>query len=175
MHKLEQIQSLNISLLTKLSHDFATKLFARFPKMAPVAQMYQTNPNLDFELFINYPSPTGDTSRNLIIWVEDDEYGEPSVSFGTWDTHASVVEATSSTQDDTSALLDLIQAIIADEFVLIKNIATEYDVNETILDLREPDALVEMLTGRWSSGKVRIRSFSGIRDGEFTLEDINLS
>lgn len=175
MLKPEQIQLLDISLLTELSHNFATKLFARFPKMASVAQMYQTNPNLDFELFINYPSPTGDTSRNLIVWVEDDEYGEPSVSFGAWDTHASVAGATASTQESTSALLDLMQAIIADEFVLIKNIATEYDVDETVLDLREPDALMEILTGRWSSGKIWIRSFSGTRDGEFTLEDLNLS
>lgn len=175
MPKPEQIRALDLSSLTGLSREFATKLFERFPEMSSVAKMYRINPQLDFELFIEYPSPTGDMSRNLIVWVEDDEYGEPSIRFGPWDTHASVWKLEVSAKDEISALLDLIQAIVADKFVLIKDIGTEYDANEIVLDLRDPDALVEELTGKWSSGKIRIRSFSGTRDGEFRLEDQNFS
>jgi hypothetical protein len=78
------------------------------------------------------------------------------------------------TKDGADALLDLLDAIFADEFVLAEDVGGDHEGHCGVLDMRDANALAEYLTGPWSAPRVRIKSFTGRRDQEIGLDDIQL-
>ena len=99
------------------------------------------------------------------------EDGEPSVEFGDWHTHATVWGADRPGQE-CSAIIDLIQAILADEFVLIEDVGGEHSGPTSVLDRRNKDDVLDELTSKWSPGRVRMKSWTGAVDKEVGLEDL---
>ena len=163
---------LDLSRLTKASEVFASRLFQRLPELRARARMVAYPGSDGFDLLVEIPSPSGDTKRQVVAWMEDRV--EPSVGFGEWHTHASVQ---CSSEDPTLAadsIVDLIHAILADEVVLIYDVGGTHDGNWGLVDLREEDALLEELTGRSSPGRVRIWTWSGRDDREVGLGDVTV-
>lgn len=161
---------LEINLLGNTSSLFAVRLFEHLPALESYATMVKSVNEETFDLFLEMSSPTGDEDRNLTIWI--DESDEPSVGFGTWHTHASVWQVGTDHPDDIDAIIDLVGAILNDEFVLIKDVGGEYDGHTGIIDLRQKDSLAEELTSRYSPGKVKVLSWTGARDSEIGLDNL---
>ncbi len=73
-----------------------------------------------------------------------------------------------------SALIGLLTAILTDQFVLFVDLEGGSPGFEGVLDLREPDALLEQLTGRSAPLRIRLRSWGGTADRELTAGDLRL-
>jgi hypothetical protein len=85
------------------------------------------------------------------------------VGFGDWHTHATVWG---------NDIIDLVKAILSDQFVLTYDVGGDYPGHCGVIDLRTPDALVEALTGKYSPGRVKIRTWSGAGDREIGIHDL---
>ncbi|MCZ7686147.1 MAG: hypothetical protein M5U28_48265 [Sandaracinaceae bacterium] len=68
--------------------------------------------------------------------------------------------------------MEVALAIARDELVLVRDVGAGDDGPLGVLDLREPDALLDELTSRGSPGRVRIESWSGAADREVGLGDL---
>jgi len=167
---LNKIVPFDEERLSDISRNFAANLFDRLPDIRFSASMEAGPDDEKFELVIDLPSPAGDDERRLGIWI--DETGEPSVGFGAWHTHESVWIADSQIRKNNSDLIDLVEAIISDNFVLIQDIGGEYDGSWGVLDLRAEGAIEEELTSKYSPGRIRIISWSGNGDRELGIEDL---
>jgi hypothetical protein len=122
----------------------------------------------DFDLLVKIPSPTQDSKREMVIWMDRDE---PSVAFGEWHTHSTVWVVEAGSDNETEALLELIHAVMKDEFVFIYDVVGEHDGHWGVVNLRDPSALAEELTNRHSPGRVIIKTWTGSGDHEVGLED----
>jgi len=122
-------------------------------------------------LAIDTISPTGDETRRLGIWVEGSS--GPSVGGGPWHTHGNVLSVGDSLSDQIAAVVDLVGAILRDEFVLVVDVGGAHSGHTSVLDLREPDAIAEELTDRYSPGSILIKSWSGARDRAEDLDTIS--
>ena len=72
------------------------------------------------------------------------------------------------------ALLDLVAGIFDDRLVICEDVGGIGDGTAAILDLSEPDGLLEALPSKYSPGRARIRSWRGRLDREVSLEDLEL-
>ncbi|MCY3002414.1 MAG: hypothetical protein NTV21_11480 [Planctomycetota bacterium] len=153
---------LELAKLSPESRQFATRLFAAVPQAEPCSRM---EGRAHADLLVEIPSPTGDPDRRLVIWMEGGD--EPSVGFGEWHTHDGLWGG-----DD--AMVELVKAILADQFVLAHDIGGTHPGSCGGLDLRDPNALVEELTSRHSPGRVRLWTWSGRGDREVGLQDLEL-
>jgi hypothetical protein len=151
------------------SRRFAADLFARFPRLRGHAAMERRAGRDAWEFVVEVEAPSGDPRSDLVVWVEGGD--DPSVSFGGWHTHENIWGAGLEDGAERAALLDLIGGILADRYVTREDLGGEGDGSVTVLDLSEPDALIEELTSRDSPGRARLRSFSGRLDREVGLED----
>lgn len=110
-----------------------------------------------------FDSPTGDDHRKLVLWISG---GEPSLAFGGWHTHGTVV-ATPEDPLGHRALIDIVLAIFDDLFVLVEE-SGDLDgraVEDAFgLDLREPDAILEYQTDPYRLETARLLSWTGARD-----------
>lgn len=150
--------ALDLSKLAPASSRIAARLFNAIPD----AQAYSRMEGSAYaDLLVEIPSPTGDPDRQLVIWMEGGD--EPSLAFGEWHTHVSPSE--------DGKLFDLAKAILADQLVLAYHMSEEQSGYCDLIDLRDPDALLEELTSEHSSGHVRTRTWSGRGDREFSSED----
>lgn len=154
---------LELAKLSPASRQFATRLFTAVPQAEPCSRM---EGRAHADLLVEIPSPTGDPDRRLSIWMEGGD--EPSVGFGEWHTHDGLWPG-----DD--AMVELVKAILADQFVLTHDVGGTHPGSCEGLDLRDPNALVEELTSRHSPGRVRLRTWSGRGDREVGLQDLELS
>jgi hypothetical protein len=143
------------------SRDFARRLFDALPALRRHAVMEGGD---EYSLLVEVESPIGDAERRLTISVEG---RTPSVFFGEWHTHS---DWWPSGVDD---IVRLVEAILNDRFVIIVNLGGPDDGMKGVVDLRDPDALLEELTDGRSSGHVRILTFTGKGDRVFGLNDFN--
>jgi hypothetical protein len=89
----------------------------------------------------------------------------PSLGFGPWHGHASRIGKEVETGWD--GLIDLAGAILDDQLVLVRDGGWVQ-----VLDLRDEDALEELLTSRFCSGGVDLMTWSGSRDRQVGLADL---
>lgn len=151
---------LDLSRLSAASRMFADRLFGFAPDVKQHAAMETDAREAGrFQLLVTIPSPTGDADRAIVFWMEGDE---PSLGFGEWHTHASLFGQPN--HGSLDELLDLFRAIRADRVVLCRTDATKDNHNETLLDLREPDALEDELTSPAGSGELELLSWGGTAD-----------
>jgi hypothetical protein len=98
------------------------------------------------------------------------EHDEPSLGWSDeWHTHATLWGG----DDSYLPFHDLIDAILADRFVLAADIGGTSEGERRALDRRTPDALTEELTSRWSPGRVRLFSWTGSANRVVGLEDLD--
>ena len=127
--------------LERASLDFAARLFASRPTIKTCASMEVDSSDSALRPYLWKFRCRREIERNVTIWMEK---GVPSLEFGSWHTHADLWDA----KDNSEALIDLFNAIMSDRFVLIFDVGGVYDGSVGVVDLREPDALVDELTGR---------------------------
>jgi hypothetical protein len=121
---------------------------------------------------VKVPAPSDDPRSELFVWVDGGD--DPSVGFGIWHTHEDVWGACLPDGAERDALLDLIEGILADRYVICEDVGGIGVGTCTILDLSEDDALLEELTSKCSPGRAHLRSWSGRLDREVALDDLEL-
>ena len=144
----------------RLAHAVLTAL----PGLEQYASMMEGQEADGLSLILKVPSPSGDTGRSLVIWV--DEVCTPSIEFGPTHTH----EAPDG--EGIAAVVDRAKAILADEMVIIVDVGGRYTGTAGFMDLRDPDALLEELTSRYSPGQALLKSWSGQSDRFVSTENI---
>ena len=161
-----EVAELDESRITTKARLFAADLFARFPELRRHAAMERRRGEEAWTLMVEAPAPSGDPRSRLVVWVEGGD--DPSVAFGDWHTHENVW-GDFDERGEPRSLLDLIAGILADRYILCVDVGAE---SATLLDLEQDDALADEMTSGYSSGRVRLRSWSGRHDGEVTLDDL---
>jgi len=151
----------DLARLTGASRAFAESLFRDVPEAREHASMEGDEPNA-LHLLVQMPSPTGDPAREIVLWMNGDE---PSVGFGTWHTHAGLWD-----EDDDMARL--VRAILDGQFVLVADEQGSIGEWADVIDLREPEELLDALTSPDAPARMRILSWSGREDRELGLSDL---
>jgi len=99
---------------------------------------------------------------------------EPSLGFGEhgWHTHETNTRQVGPNEYQDESLIDLLEAILLDQFVLFEEPGADPVPLGSVLDLREPDALLKELTSPHCGGRLSIKTFTGNGDREVTVADI---
>ena len=151
-------------LVGNASREFADILCVRYPEWSSLLTMIRLHPDEPWRMDLFVPSPTGDEDRALQFWMNNPSgmnYDEPSIGFGDWHTHLG---------NSMEELLDLADAIRADK--MVEYFVLDWDPSHWWVfgDLRN-DYLLDLLADPSSSGRIRVRSWGGTRDGEYSLDD----
>ena len=158
-------RALHLDELTPASRAFAERLLRACPQVRWHARILAPDEPAPRELLLELPSPTGDASRGMVLWMEQDV---PSLEFGAWHTHADLWGG-----DGDGELIALVRAIVADHFVLAYDVGGDCP-HPDVLDLRDLEALAEALTSRYAPERLRLVSWAGTADAEVGLEDVTL-
>ena len=154
------------SKLTKHSQLFLRSILARNPEWIRFCHVVESDSNAEqFELRVEIPSPTGGPRRTLVLFLASEQ---PSISFGYWHDHVSVILD----NETESQEIDLIEAA---ELILKTDIVCFYEVGANppfggILDIRCKDAVLEELTNPYSSGCLDILSWDGTKDQRASID-----
>lgn len=168
-----EIAEFDESRVTDESCLFAADLFARFPEFRCYAAMERQPGEDAWALVVTMPAPSGDSRSDMVIWLNGGT--EPSVAFGNWHAHQGWWGSEQIDRTERMEFLDLIAGILADRHVVCEDVGGTSGWRTTVLDLQEPDALLEELTSKDSSGRARLVSWSGRLDWEVGLEDLDLT
>lgn len=152
------------SALGAFSQRLSAAIFEAFPQFRADAAMIESGEKDGLSLKLIVQSPTGDQERTPQVWV--DEKATPSIGFGPDHTHES--------EDDEgiSAIVDMLQAMLADQLIILEEIDGNYPGSSRWIDLREPDALEEQFTSQYSGSRFRLKSWSGRADREIDIADL---
>jgi hypothetical protein len=157
------------ALQTERSLAFAKSLFARFPWMREHAKVERTVGSTSWGLVIVAPAPSGDTRSTVVVW--DDAGDDPSIGFGAWHAHEQLMSC-ASVDAGRIELLDTLAGVFADRYVLLEELGGEPRPFDALIDLANENALLDELTEKYSTGRVRLRSWSGALDREWTIADL---
>jgi hypothetical protein len=147
------------ALACEESRRFARALFERFPWMRALAQLERPVGSECWGLLVIAPAPSGDERATVVVW--DDCGDDPSLGFGAWHTH-----------DEPETLIDLLSGIFANRYVTSEELGGAPHPFDELLDLDDENALLDELTAKYSTGRVRLRSWSGALDREWTIADL---
>jgi len=150
--------------LGSFSRCLAAAVFDAIPEFRQHARNIRSGETDGFSLLVAVPSPTHDDARQLRIWV--DEVATPSIGFGPDHTHES------SDEDGIAAIVDRVRAILDDKLLIIEDVGGAYPGHGSWLDLREPDAIEEELTSRYSPGRALLKSWSGRADRQVSTDSL---
>lgn len=168
-----EVVELDEARITSEARSFAADLFARFPELRRQAAMERVPGRDRWTLVVKVPAASGDPRSELVVWVDGGD--DPSVAFDGWHTHENVWSAGSEDGEAREALLDLIAGVFSDRFVICEEVGCVGHESVTLLDMSQPDALLDELTSSHSSGRARLRSWSGRLDREVGIEDLEIN
>jgi hypothetical protein len=150
--------------LGSVSKRLAAALFAAIPEARNHVSMFQSGEADGQSLIVRIPSPSGDSERCVQIWV--DEVATPTIEFGPTHTHCSA------DHNGVAEVVDLCQAILQDNLLIIQDVGGQHDGSSGWLDVRGPEALTEELTDPYSPGSAKLKSWSGRADRDVGLESL---
>ena len=157
------------ALLEQLDDESRSMAHAIATRRPDLTSSMEAEPEHPSRLRLLVPSPTGDSSRDVLIWMCDDE---PSLGFGPWHTHATVWAHFAEPREQDEALVELLVAILEDRFVIQVDVGGPHDGTAVgVIDLREPNAIADALTEPGSTGHVRLLSWSGTKDAEHRVDE----
>lgn len=151
--------------LSPSSRQFAERLFAAHPAFQAGASNTDSPRAAQGDLRVEVASPTGDPRRALVLWVENEE---PRLSFGGWQTRASLWGGA----DAVAPILRVVNAILANEVVLLVDLRGDPTVTPGMVDLSEEGSLLEELQRHWSTNRMSLRSWTGAADRELAPSDV---
>jgi hypothetical protein len=163
---MEDTLPLEESALGAISRQLSGAIFMAFPELRNHARMHQSKERDGLSLSIVVPSPTNDPNREICIWV--DEVSTPSIGFGSSHTHESPNKL------GMNELLDKLRAILEDKLVIIEDIGGKFPSYADWIDLRQPQALEDELTGEFSPGRVLLKPWSGKNDQEVDISELTI-
>lgn len=152
---------------TKISKP-SKKILAQILEWRPDWRTYaQMEPRGNgFDLHLQVPSPTGHTDRDIIVWFANDE-NDLSLGFGDWHAHGwEMYMPTSEPIDYRIPTIDFIKMIAEDRICAVVDFNQD---NLMLVDLNDPDALLDELTSKHSSGCISIRSWGGTKDRQISI------
>jgi hypothetical protein len=144
------------SVSPKDAEAFQARLLAAIPALSDVAAAP------DSETIIQLSCPNPKIPEGMVIWMEGTV---PSLGFGPWHGHASNFRRKLEASWD--GLIDFARAILDDQLVLVRDGGWLQ-----VLDLRDEDALIELLTSKFCSGAVDVLTWSGSGDRRVGLDDL---
>jgi hypothetical protein len=144
--------------LDQESRDFAERLFAVFHRWRAFASIKKSEAGTSFH--VEVPSPTGDSSRGLQIWLED---SVPSAAFGEWHTHADLFAS-------EADFLTFLEEIVADRqlFLFVSTWAARWSVVDEPINEAVEDALI----GESAPDVLQVISWSGKKDRTVRRSDL---
>lgn len=155
-----EIRALDIEALSELSKSLLKVLLTRRPALEHFCQMQGATDS--FDLYLSLPSPTGDASRNLLIWFAEDS-SDLSLSFGGWHTHKTVeIEISPNTYGEWPIVEAFFLAIYGDISLASASPDSIHSWVPIIDDPSVSDAEIQRLLG--GAGPIEIRSWDGTRD-----------
>lgn len=143
-------RGLERSALNEASSAFLQRLEASHAELARHAAMDEHCPA---RLLVELPSPTRDPEGALVLYMHAGT--EPALSFGPWSARASELGG-------EGALLEFARSILEDRRALCAPYVEGAEAQ--LLDLAQPDALLELLTRRGAPERVWVSSWSGRAD-----------
>ncbi|MAQ17472.1 MAG: hypothetical protein CMN30_22090 [Sandaracinus sp.] len=156
------------ALLAQLDDESRSMAQAIATRRPDLTSAMEADPEHPSRLRLLLPSPTGESSRDVLVWMRDDE---PSLGFGPWHTHATVWAHFAEPREQDEALAELLLAILEDQLVICVDVGGPHDGSAGVIDLREPTAITDALTEPGGSGHVRLLSWGGTKDAEHRLDD----
>ena len=159
-----------IDELSEASREFARLLLDRLPDVRQSCSIESIEGLPGLHLFVRVRSPAG-PDRDVVIWMEEGD--EPSLGFGEhgWHTHETNTKRVGPNEYRDESLIDLLDAIMLDQFVLFEEPGADPVPFGSVLDLRDPDDLLEELTSPYSGERLCIKTFTGDGDREVTVTD----
>lgn len=161
---------MDLEQLTDESRSYARELLQLFPQLEAscTAEVQKGFPGQ--HLLVQVTSPKA-PDRNVTIWMESGT--EPSLGFGDrgWHTHEDHVRCTAPGKYEAETLIDLLEAIQRDQFVLIEDAGRPREAFGSVLDLRDSQAMLEQLTTPGFKGPLRIKTFTGSGDQDIMSAD----
>jgi len=151
--------------LGTFSQRLASAIFSAMPQLQASARMVHGGEQDGPSLQLVVPSPTTGEAGACYVWV--DEVATPTIGFGPWHMHKSA------TDDGIAAIVDSLGAVLQDTLVIVEDLGGDYPGAWSMLDLREPEALMEHLTSRWSPGRGLLKSWSGKADHAVSVDDLS--
>ena len=146
---------------------FKARLFAALPSLRHhVAPRMEDDQHSFSERLVQITCPNPNILEGMSFWMDGGT--DPSLQFGRWHTHASLFDGT--VEDGWDGVIDFARAILADQFVLIREVGARAEWIR-VLDLREEDALLELLTSKYCCGTVDVITWSGEGDRRVGLSD----
>lgn len=119
-----------------------------------------------------FRSPSGDVQSDIVLWHDAPENGGLGVGFRAWHTHPEGAEWTRDAGDDLSSFVAVVLAIVDGELVGLVDPAPRRAQLEPLVDLCDPNGLIEELTSPVSSGRGRIHTWSGDADRDVSLSEL---
>ncbi len=139
-------------------------LFERLPHLVNFAQMERNANPSEYDLLIFIPSPTGDERRTVVVWMN--EGFEESVAFCGWHDHAF--------EDGEEEIIDTVEAILADQAVVVSYSDGKFAGWLTLIDLTQDDILLDILTQKYAAEAIHVQTWSGKGDRVVTLDQLEL-
>jgi hypothetical protein len=154
---------------TKQAEAFEARLLAAVPALgAHVRRPLEGDRVSDTKTIAEVPCPNPRISEGMVIWMEAGT--DPSLAFGAWHSHASLFDGT--VEAGWDGIIDFAATILSDRFVLVQEVGGRKSSWVRVLDLREEDALTELLTSRFCSDVVDVFTWSGSGDRRVGLADL---
>lgn len=113
-----------------------------------------------WSLVVTMPSPTGERRRQVSIWL--DETRVPSLEFGAWHTHADLWD--SEPRIGLAQMLAYLERILRDEIVLAEDPAAKDELPSRVVDINDPDEVLDELTDPLTATTMKLLSWSGATD-----------
>ena len=154
---------------TKEAEAFEARLLAAVPALsAHVRRALEGDRSSNTSAIVEVPCPNPRISAGMVIWMESGT--DPSLAFGAWHSHASLFDG--SVEAGWDGIIDFAAAILSDRFVLVQEVGGLKSSWVRVLDLREEDALAELLTSKFCSDVIDIFTWSGSGDRRVGLADL---
>jgi hypothetical protein len=112
------------------------------------------------------PSPTGESRRNISFWL--DENRVPSLEFGAWHSHADLWDP--DPDIGLRRMLDYLERITDGDILLAELPPLPNGLPFRVLDVTDPEEILDEITSPNSSGSMRLLSWSGAED--VTLDEL---
>lgn len=123
-------------------------------------------PDGTWSLVAKVPSPTGESRRNISIWL--DENRVPSFEFGAWHSHADLWDPDPDV--GLRRMLDYLERITDGEVLLAELPILANGLPFRVLDVTDRDEILDEVTAPSSKGTMKLFSWSGAED--VTLDEL---
>jgi hypothetical protein len=156
------------ALLSERSLAFATALLERFPWLREHARLERSGGSPLWSLVIVARAPSGD--ERSTVCVTDEDGAVQHVHFGRWHWH--VRDGTWDWMPQAGTPFDFLTGVFTDRYVTSERLGAAKRAHDNVLDLADENALRAELAAIGPNGRVRLRSWSGALDREWTIADI---